>query len=336
MLNATGSLVGAQLYGPYGSSRYNTGTLPLSIGFTGQRADSVTGLDYYNARYYDPGVGQFLSVDSVQGNARGMDPYVYVGDDPESRTDPTGQRVQAPDGSTSWTNPDGTIYEQSPGGDPTVIGHTHSGGSSGNDTGSTTQPTPSGSGGTSKKTPQKAGGCGGTSILGLCVKDVGKFAQGSAEVLGSIAVLVGAVIGLFQSGGLLWALAQAFQMFASGILAVIKNGINNILNSLSGSPSKGFKIFLNSLQFAADLAATAITIVSLWKNLQQIGKYPGKTYSTSWGGFWKTTRTLVAKGSLNATTRLAATTVGNFMNTIIGGDLLVNDGEQLINDIVSN
>ncbi len=47
--------MGAQLYSPYGASRYNTGTLPTSIGFTGQRADSVTGLDYYNARYYDPG-----------------------------------------------------------------------------------------------------------------------------------------------------------------------------------------------------------------------------------------------------------------------------------------
>ncbi len=60
VLNATGSLVGAQLYSPYGASRYNTGTLPTSIGFTGQRADSVTGLDYYNARYYDPGVGRVL------------------------------------------------------------------------------------------------------------------------------------------------------------------------------------------------------------------------------------------------------------------------------------
>ena len=90
VLNATGSLVGAQLYGPYGASRYTTGTLPTSIGFTGQRADSVTGLDYYNARYYDPTVGQFLSVDGVQGNAQGMDPYAYVGGNPESRTDPTG------------------------------------------------------------------------------------------------------------------------------------------------------------------------------------------------------------------------------------------------------
>ncbi len=96
VLNATGSLVGAQLYGPYGASRYNTGTLPTSIGFTGQRAESVTGLDYYNARYYDPTVGQFLSVDSVQGNAQGMDPYAYVGGNPESTTDPTGNGCYDP------------------------------------------------------------------------------------------------------------------------------------------------------------------------------------------------------------------------------------------------
>ena len=57
VLNMTGSLVGAQLYGPYGASRYNTGTIPTGIGFTGQQADSVTGFDYYIARYYDPGVG---------------------------------------------------------------------------------------------------------------------------------------------------------------------------------------------------------------------------------------------------------------------------------------
>jgi len=35
-------------------------------GFTGQYADAVTGLDYYNARYYDPVAGVFLSADTVQ------------------------------------------------------------------------------------------------------------------------------------------------------------------------------------------------------------------------------------------------------------------------------
>jgi RHS repeat-associated protein len=92
VLNSNGNLVGSQLYGPYGNSRSSNGTLPTSIGFTGQRSDSVTGLDYYIARYYDPVVGQFLTADTVQGNAQGMDPYAYVGENPETRTDPTGER----------------------------------------------------------------------------------------------------------------------------------------------------------------------------------------------------------------------------------------------------
>jgi hypothetical protein len=44
VLNTSGSVVGSQLYSPYGSKRYSNGMLPTSIGFTGQRADSVTGV----------------------------------------------------------------------------------------------------------------------------------------------------------------------------------------------------------------------------------------------------------------------------------------------------
>src|SRR5579883_1860640 len=90
VLNNSGALIGSQLYGPYGNSRYSAGTLPTSIGFTGQQTDSVTGLDYFNARYYDPLTGQFLSADTVQGNAQGTSPYMYVAGNPETRTDPTG------------------------------------------------------------------------------------------------------------------------------------------------------------------------------------------------------------------------------------------------------
>jgi RHS repeat-associated protein len=93
VLNNSGNVVGSQLYGPYGNQRYSFGTLPTSIGFTGQQADSVTGLDYYNARYYDPVAGQFLSADNVQGNAQGVDPYSYVAGNPETMTDPTGQKI---------------------------------------------------------------------------------------------------------------------------------------------------------------------------------------------------------------------------------------------------
>ena len=83
------SVQGNQVYGPYGNNRYSKGALGTSKGFTGQYHDA-TGLNYYSARYYDPVVGRFLSADSVQGNAQGIDPYGYVGGNPETLNDPTG------------------------------------------------------------------------------------------------------------------------------------------------------------------------------------------------------------------------------------------------------
>jgi RHS repeat-associated protein len=83
-------LLGNQLYGPYGNKRYQAGTISTSKGYTGQREDAATGLDYYNARYYDPVVGQFVSADIKEGNAQGLDPYAYVQGNPETLSDPSG------------------------------------------------------------------------------------------------------------------------------------------------------------------------------------------------------------------------------------------------------
>lgn len=88
----TAAVQGNQVYSPYGSSRYQQGSMGTAKGFTGQYNDSVSGLDYYHARYYDSIVGCFLSADKVQGNIQGMDPYTYVGGNPETKNDPTGQR----------------------------------------------------------------------------------------------------------------------------------------------------------------------------------------------------------------------------------------------------
>ena len=73
-----------------GSSATTKVQLGAAKGFTGQYNDSLTGLDYYNARYYDHLVGRFLSADSVQGNVQGEDPYMYVQDNPETHNDPSG------------------------------------------------------------------------------------------------------------------------------------------------------------------------------------------------------------------------------------------------------
>jgi len=45
------------------------------------------------SRYYDQVAGVFLSADVVQGNMQGMIPYAYVGGNPETKNDPTGQML---------------------------------------------------------------------------------------------------------------------------------------------------------------------------------------------------------------------------------------------------
>ena len=93
-VDSAGTVAAQQLYLAYGGSRYTSGTMPTSKGYTGQRADAATGLDYYGARYYDPVVGQFTSADDVLPGD-GLDPwglsrYAYVEGNPISRNDPTG------------------------------------------------------------------------------------------------------------------------------------------------------------------------------------------------------------------------------------------------------
>ncbi|GCE13576.1 RHS repeat-associated core domain-containing protein [Tengunoibacter tsumagoiensis] len=93
-LSAGGAPIATQLYAPYGASRYTNGTMPSDIGFTGQKADSATGLDYYVSRYYDPSLGQFISPDSELPqsgyNPWGLSRYAYVQGNPETATDPDG------------------------------------------------------------------------------------------------------------------------------------------------------------------------------------------------------------------------------------------------------
>jgi RHS repeat-associated protein len=55
---------------------------PTAMGYTGQWADTTTGLDYYHARYYDPVTGQFTGADSVTD---GLNRYGYVGGNPTPR-----------------------------------------------------------------------------------------------------------------------------------------------------------------------------------------------------------------------------------------------------------
>ena len=72
-----GTPLGTTSYYPYGSTRESTGTPGTDKLFTGQRLDD-TGLYYYNARYYDPQIGRFISADTVVQWSTGVDVVSYA------------------------------------------------------------------------------------------------------------------------------------------------------------------------------------------------------------------------------------------------------------------
>ena len=84
-----------QYYMPYGGIRHTDG-LDTDIGYTGQRADTSTGLMFYNARYYDPAIGRFISPDTIvpdPANPQDYDRYAYVRNNPVNHNDPTGHET---------------------------------------------------------------------------------------------------------------------------------------------------------------------------------------------------------------------------------------------------
>ena len=73
--------------------------------FTGQEQDAETGLYNYGARYYDPKISRFLSVDPLADQFPGWSPYNYTLNNPINMIDPDGR---APD----WikqNNDDGSV-----------------------------------------------------------------------------------------------------------------------------------------------------------------------------------------------------------------------------------
>jgi RHS repeat-associated protein len=90
--NTSGTVVARIGYYPFGGTRYTSGTLGTDKKFTGQRLDQ-TGLYYYSARYYDAGIGRFISPDTVTpgfGNPQSLNRYSCCWNNPLAFTDPTG------------------------------------------------------------------------------------------------------------------------------------------------------------------------------------------------------------------------------------------------------
>ena len=83
--------------------------MPTDRRFTGQRREIGLGLYDYNARFYDPLLGRFLSADSLvpsPTNPQTLNRYAYTLNNPLKHTDPTGHSAKATEGDKPWWVPD--------------------------------------------------------------------------------------------------------------------------------------------------------------------------------------------------------------------------------------
>jgi RHS repeat-associated protein len=79
---------------PFGEDWTSAAANDNQAGYTGHVEDAATGLTYMQARYYDPVIGRFLSIDPVgfsPGRPSMFNRYAYVGNDPFNATDPDGE-----------------------------------------------------------------------------------------------------------------------------------------------------------------------------------------------------------------------------------------------------
>ena len=87
VVNNSDSLLDLFTYSTWGSYNHLTGPNTYLASFTGKSYDD-TNLVYFNARYYDPTIGRFLTEDSIK---KGSAWFTYCGNDPINRIDTNGK-----------------------------------------------------------------------------------------------------------------------------------------------------------------------------------------------------------------------------------------------------
>jgi RHS repeat-associated protein len=94
--NADGDVIWRKTYDPYGREHNSGGSAAASnnIGYTGHRFDNDLDLVYAGARYYDPVIGRFMSVDPVgfqEDSIQSFNKYAYANNNPYRHVDPDGE-----------------------------------------------------------------------------------------------------------------------------------------------------------------------------------------------------------------------------------------------------
>ena len=97
-LDGNGNVVTTDDYYAFGlqmpGRSYNMALTGSIYKYAGKELDEESGLNwyYFGARYYDPKIGRFLSVDPLAKFQSNMTPYHYTHNNPLSRIDPTGMQ----------------------------------------------------------------------------------------------------------------------------------------------------------------------------------------------------------------------------------------------------
>jgi RHS repeat-associated protein len=94
MSDTSGNKIEDIQYLPFGKAQVDTGSVSMSHKYTAQEFDAETGLYYYNARYYNPQLGRFISPDTIvpdPANPQALNRYGYALNNPLIYTDPSGQ-----------------------------------------------------------------------------------------------------------------------------------------------------------------------------------------------------------------------------------------------------
>ncbi len=97
LTNTSGAITAQYAYDPWGTTSSTWGA-SVSTQYGGEPKDA-SGLIYLRARYYEPGTGRFVSADpfgGTAGNPASQNAYAYAGNNPVTRSDPSGMSPDPP------------------------------------------------------------------------------------------------------------------------------------------------------------------------------------------------------------------------------------------------
>ena len=93
LTSSSGSITDTYSYDSFGIQIASTGSTVNNYRYSGEHWDSDLGLYYFRARWYDPNLGRFMSMDTFEGNQKeplSLHKYAYTHNNPVNMVDPSG------------------------------------------------------------------------------------------------------------------------------------------------------------------------------------------------------------------------------------------------------